>query len=279
MVAIVGASGVGKSTLLHVLGGLDALDGGSVRIGDADLAAMQPDELTAFRNRHVGFVFQFHHLLPEFTRARERRDADAHRAAARRRSATARARALLERVGLGERLRTSPGMLSGGEQQRVAIARALVMEPWLLLADEPTGDLDEHTAETLHDLLREMHRERGLTSIIATHNPAPRGRLRPRAAARRGRAAGSEVDGNRRTGVRDATVSCSEISTPIGPSAYHGTTRPVTFVCLTTRRFGMKRLLMLLVAALLAAAPAFAQDKADQAGQQDADGDRERSRP
>ena len=134
MVAIVGASGVGKSTLLHVLGGLDATDAGTVRIGDADLAAMRAEDLTKFRNTHVGFVFQFHHLLPEFT---------AHK----------------------------PGMLSGGEQQRVAIARALVMEPRVLLADEPTGDLDEHTAETLHDLLREMHRERGLTTIIATHNP------------------------------------------------------------------------------------------------------------
>ena len=170
MVAIVGASGVGKSTLLHVLGGLDAIDAGLVRIGDADLAAMRPDDLTKFRNAHVGFVFQFHHLLPEFTALENagmplriaRRPGDE-------RDRTA--RAMLERVGLGERLPHKPGMLSGGEQQRVAIARALVMEPSVLLADEPTGDLDEHTAETLHDLLREMHRERGLTSIIATHNP------------------------------------------------------------------------------------------------------------
>ena len=170
MVAIVGASGVGKSTLLHVLGGLDALDGGSIRIGDADLAAMRPDDLVAFRNRHVGFVFQFHHLLPEFS-AVENAGMPmriARRSAAEREQ---RAQGLLERVGLGERLSHKPGMLSGGEQQRVAIARALVMEPSVLLADEPTGDLDEHTAESLHDLLREMHRERGLTSIIATHNP------------------------------------------------------------------------------------------------------------
>jgi lipoprotein-releasing system ATP-binding protein len=170
MIAVVGASGVGKSTLLHVLGGLDQIDGGSIRIADQALASMTPDALTAFRNRHVGFVFQFHHLLPEFSalenagmpmrigrRAAEERDT--------------RATALLSRVGLGERLTHKPGMMSGGEQQRVAIARALVMDPLLLLADEPTGDLDEHTAETLHDLLREMHRERGLTSIIATHNP------------------------------------------------------------------------------------------------------------
>jgi lipoprotein-releasing system ATP-binding protein len=170
MVAIVGASGVGKSTLLHVLGGLDSVDAGLVRIGDADLAAMRPDDLTKFRNKHVGFIFQFHHLLPEFTALENagmplriaRRPGDER---------DGKARAMLERVGLGERMVHKPGMLSGGEQQRVAIARALVMEPALLLADEPTGDLDEHTAETLHDLLREMHREHGLTSIIATHNP------------------------------------------------------------------------------------------------------------
>jgi lipoprotein-releasing system ATP-binding protein len=170
MVAIVGASGVGKSTLLHVLGGLDAIDGGSIRIGDEDLAAMKADDLVAFRNRHVGFVFQFHHLLPEFSAIE---NAGMPMRIARRSAADRdeRAQGLLERVGLGERLTHRPGMLSGGEQQRVAIARALVMEPSVLLADEPTGDLDEHTAEALHDLLREMHRERGLTSIIATHNP------------------------------------------------------------------------------------------------------------
>jgi lipoprotein-releasing system ATP-binding protein len=170
MVAIVGASGVGKSTLLHVLGGLDSIDGGSIRIGDADVAAMRSDDLTAFRNRHVGFVFQFHHLLPEFTALE---NAGMPMRIARRPASErdTRAHAMLARVGLADRLTHNPGMLSGGEQQRVAIARALVMEPALLLADEPTGDLDEHTAETLHDLLREMHRERGLTSIIATHNP------------------------------------------------------------------------------------------------------------
>ena len=170
MVAIVGASGVGKSTLLHVLGGLDAIDGGTVRIGDTVVNALPDAEVVAFRNRHVGFVFQFHHLLPEFS-ALENAEMPmriARRPALERRT---RARQLLERVGLAERLEHKPGMLSGGEQQRVAIARALVMDPTLLLADEPTGDLDEHTADTLHELLKEMHRERGLTSIIATHNP------------------------------------------------------------------------------------------------------------
>ncbi len=170
MVAVVGASGVGKSTLLHVLGGLDPADAGTVRIGDTEMTSLPDVQLVAFRNRHVGFVFQFHHLLPEFTALE---NAEMPMRIARRPPAERRQRALelLERVGLSERLTHRPGMLSGGEQQRVAIARALVMFPSILLADEPTGDLDEHTAETLHELLRDMHRERGLTSLIATHNP------------------------------------------------------------------------------------------------------------
>jgi len=170
MVAIVGASGVGKSTLLHVLGALDGVDEGTVRIGDTELGGLPDAEVVAFRNRHVGFVFQFHHLLPEFTALE---NAEMPMRIARRPAAERQTRALdlLQRVGLGERTQHRPGMLSGGEQQRVAIARALIMRPTLLLADEPTGDLDEHTADTLHELLREMHRESGLTSIIATHNP------------------------------------------------------------------------------------------------------------
>ena len=169
MVAIVGASGVGKSTLLHVLGGLDSPDAGLVRIDRVELGALADKELVAFRNTHVGFVFQFHHLLPEFSALE---NAEMPMRIARKTAAECRGRAssLLERVGLADRLEHRPSMLSGGEQQRVAIARALVMHPTLLLADEPTGDLDEHTADTLHDLLREMHRERTLTSVIATHN-------------------------------------------------------------------------------------------------------------
>jgi len=170
MVAIVGASGVGKSTLLHVLGGLDSSDAGILRIGNTELGRLTDAELVAFRNRHVGFVFQFHHLLPEFT-ALENAEMPMRIARMPPRERTERASRLLERVGLAHRLEHRPGAMSGGEQQRVAIARALVMQPDLLLADEPTGDLDEHTADALHDLLREMHRERGLTSIIATHNP------------------------------------------------------------------------------------------------------------
>jgi lipoprotein-releasing system ATP-binding protein len=170
MVAIVGASGVGKSTLLHLLGGLDKSDSGSIRIGDANLSALRDGELVAFRNKHVGFVFQFHHLLPEFS-ALENAEMPMRIARAAPEERRGRAAGLLERVGLGDRVEHRPGMLSGGEQQRVALARALVMHPSLLLADEPTGNLDEHTAEHLHELLREMHREQGLTSVIATHNP------------------------------------------------------------------------------------------------------------
>lgn len=170
MVAIVGASGVGKSTLLHLLGGLDRPDSGCIEIAGTALSSMTDAALVAFRNRHVGFVFQFHHLLPEFD-ARENVEMPMRIARIPRGEARRRAEQLLARVGLAERLTHRPGMLSGGEQQRVAVARALVMRPTLLLADEPTGDLDERIAESLHALLREMHREFQLTSVIATHNP------------------------------------------------------------------------------------------------------------
>ena len=170
MLAVVGASGVGKSTLLHLLGGLDRADSGSIQVADSDITRMADEALVEFRNRNVGFVFQFHHLLPEFD-ASENIEMPMRIARLPVREARERARALLTRVGLGERLSHRPSMLSGGEQQRVAVARALVMKPALLLADEPTGDLDENTADSLHALLREMHAEHGLTSIIATHNP------------------------------------------------------------------------------------------------------------
>jgi lipoprotein-releasing system ATP-binding protein len=171
MLAIVGASGVGKSTLLHALGGLDRIDAGTIRIGETTITGLGDEALVPFRNRHVGFVFQFHHLLPEFS-AIENAEMPMRIARFAPEDARARAEALLRRVGLGERLTHRPSALSGGEQQRVAVARALVMRPAVLLADEPTGDLDEATAASLHALLREMHRDFGLTSVIATHNTA-----------------------------------------------------------------------------------------------------------
>ena len=156
--------------MLHLLGGLDRPDSGTVVVDGRDLGTLSDDALVGFRNARVGFVFQFHHLLPEFTALE---NAEMPMRIARRAPAQARAaaRGLLEAVGLGERLEHRPSMLSGGEQQRVAMARALVMQPALVLADEPTGDLDERTGDSLSALLRQMHRERGLTSVIATHNP------------------------------------------------------------------------------------------------------------
>ncbi len=170
MVAVVGASGVGKSTLLHVMGGLDRADAGNVDVAGQRVNTLSDAALVAFRNRHVGFVFQFHHLLPEFD-ALENVGMPMRIAGVPPAEMTRRSTEILARVGLAERLSHRPGMLSGGEQQRVAVARALVMRPTLLLADEPTGDLDERTAESLHALLRQMHAEHALTSIIATHNP------------------------------------------------------------------------------------------------------------
>jgi lipoprotein-releasing system ATP-binding protein len=169
MVAVVGASGVGKSTLLHLLGGLDRMDSGSVCVGEDDISKLSEADLVTFRNRQIGFVFQFHHLLPEFN-ALENAEMPLRIARVAPADARARATVVLQRLGLGDRLTHRPSMLSGGEQQRVAVARALVTEPTVLLADEPTGDLDEQTADGLHALLREMHRERQLSSVIATHN-------------------------------------------------------------------------------------------------------------
>ena len=169
MVAIVGASGVGKSTLLHVLGGLDQFEAGAVRIGDARIEQMSDDQRVAFRNAQVGFVFQFHHLLPEFS-ALENVEMPLFLAGVEAGERRSRAEQLLARVGLSARLTHRPGTLSGGEQQRVAVARALVARPALLLADEPTGNLDEATASDLHRLLRQIHAEDQLTSVIVTHN-------------------------------------------------------------------------------------------------------------
>lgn len=167
--AIMGPSGVGKSTLLHILGGLDRPTGGEVCYNSVDISRLAEGELADFRNRTVGFVFQFHHLLPEFTALE---NAMMPALIGRRSVGEARetARALLHRVGLSDRLHHRPGELSGGEQQRVAIARALMASPEVLLADEPTGNLDSKTGEAVFELLRELNRERSLTVILVTHN-------------------------------------------------------------------------------------------------------------
>jgi lipoprotein-releasing system ATP-binding protein len=171
MLAVVGASGVGKSTLLHVVGGLDAFDAGRVRVGESSIHDLDDAARVAFRLRHVGFVFQFHHLLPEFS-AQENVEMPLRIAGRPEPECRQRAAAMLARVGLAARADHRPGALSGGEQQRVAVARALVGRPSVLLADEPTGNLDEATAREVHLLLREMHAEYGLTSVVVTHNPA-----------------------------------------------------------------------------------------------------------
>ncbi len=170
-VAIVGASGVGKSTLLHVLGTLDRADAGALTIAGSDAFALPEPERCAFRNRTLGFVFQFHHLLPEFS-ALENVSMPLLLARKPVGEAQAAARKLLDEVGLRERTEHRPGTLSGGEQQRVAVARALAGSPRLLLADEPTGDLDAATGERLAGLLFELARSRGLTVVLATHNAA-----------------------------------------------------------------------------------------------------------
>jgi lipoprotein-releasing system ATP-binding protein len=170
MVAIVGASGAGKSTLLHVLGTLDLPTRGSIRFNGEEITRMSPARLAQFRNNEIGFVFQFHHLLPEFT-AIENVMMPALIQRIDRGEAEERAAAVLRSVGLGQRLTHRPAELSGGEQQRVALARAMVLRPSLLLADEPTGNLDRRTGEEIHDLFLELNRERGSTLLVVTHNP------------------------------------------------------------------------------------------------------------
>ena len=167
--AIVGASGIGKSTLLYALGGLDRPTGGQVLSEGRSVYDRSEDELAAWRNRSVGFVFQFHHLLGDFT-ALENAALPVRLAGFSRAEAEDRAEALLRRVGLGGRLDHRPGLLSGGEQQRVALARALVMEPRVLLADEPTGNLDAKSAAGVSALILELVAENHLAAVIVTHN-------------------------------------------------------------------------------------------------------------
>ena len=169
MVAVIGPSGAGKSTLLHLLGGLDRPSSGTVKVAEFDIFKLADVDLARFRNGEIGFIFQLYHLLPEFT-AVENTMMPLLIARTSRRAALEQAESMLNSIGLADRVTHRPGELSGGEQARVALARALVARPRLLLADEPTGDLDSKTSEGIHSLLKEVHRSQKLTSVIATHN-------------------------------------------------------------------------------------------------------------
>jgi lipoprotein-releasing system ATP-binding protein len=171
MVGIVGPSGAGKSTLLHCIGTLDVPTTGSIRIAGEEVTSLPPSRLADLRNRTIGFVFQFHHLLPEFN-ALENVLMPGMVQGRSRRELETRARALLEEVGLKDRALHRPGELSGGEQQRVALARALMLEPKLLLADEPTGNLDSATSVQIHDLFFGINQQRHTTIVVVTHNQA-----------------------------------------------------------------------------------------------------------
>jgi lipoprotein-releasing system ATP-binding protein len=169
VVSIVGASGAGKSTLMHIIGTLDEADKGQVVIDNKDLSNLRGKSLSEFRNKHIGFVFQFHQLLPEFT-AIENVLMPAWIAGEKESSADQRAKDLLKRMGLQERIHHKPSELSGGEQQRVAIARALINNPAIILADEPSGNLDSANAKQLHELFFELRNEMNQTFVIVTHN-------------------------------------------------------------------------------------------------------------
>ena len=169
LVSIVGASGAGKSTLLHIIGTLDKPDAGEVIMNDIRLSGLNEKELAHFRNKHIGFVFQFHHLLPEFT-ALENVCIPGFIAKTKESVVNNRAKELLDFLGLKDRLEHKPGQLSGGEQQRVAVARALINNPGVILADEPSGNLDTHNAKELHNLFFRLRTEMQQTFIIVTHN-------------------------------------------------------------------------------------------------------------
>ena len=169
IVSIVGKSGAGKSTLLHILGTLDGFDGGFLRINGTEVGGLSPKELAAFRNQHIGFVFQFHHLLPEFT-ALENVCIPGFIGKKNEKETRKRAKELLEYLGLGARMEHKPMEMSGGEQQRVAVARALINNPAVVFADEPTGNLDTSTSEELHKLIHELRKDFQQTFVIVTHN-------------------------------------------------------------------------------------------------------------
>ena len=172
VVAIVGSSGAGKSTLLHILGTLDSADSGSYLIGDKDVFSLNEKQLAKFRNEEIGFIFQFHHLLPEFT-ALENVCIPAFLSDKSKQNAEFRALELLDFLGLKDRINHKPAQLSGGEQQRVAVARALMNEPSIIMADEPSGNLDTKNSEDLHELFFKLRDSYGQTFIIVTHNESP----------------------------------------------------------------------------------------------------------
>lgn len=169
VISVVGASGAGKTTLLTILGTLDRADEGKLIINNTEISSLSSKQLSAFRNKNIGFVFQFHHLLPEFT-ALENVCIPAFIGNTSRKEAEARATELLERLGLADRKTHKPSELSGGEQQRVAVARALINKPAVVFADEPSGNLDSATSKQLHELFFELRKELGQTFVIVTHN-------------------------------------------------------------------------------------------------------------
>jgi lipoprotein-releasing system ATP-binding protein len=169
IVSIVGSSGAGKSTLLHILGTLDSADSGNIFINNQQVSLLKGRELAAFRNKHIGFVFQFHHLLPEFS-AIENVSIPGWIAGRKKKEVRADAIALLKRLGLADRMENKPQQLSGGEQQRVAVARALINQPLIVFADEPTGNLDSKNAKELHELFVSLRDDFKQTFLIVTHN-------------------------------------------------------------------------------------------------------------
>jgi lipoprotein-releasing system ATP-binding protein len=169
IVSIIGSSGAGKSTLLHILGTLDRPDSGSIWINNQEMSTLSPKKLSAFRNKHIGFIFQFHHLLPEFD-ALENVSIPGWIAGKNKLALKERAKFLLATLGLSDRIYHKPQELSGGEQQRVAVARALINEPSIVFADEPTGNLDSKNANELHQLFLKLNKETGTSFLIVTHN-------------------------------------------------------------------------------------------------------------
>lgn len=187
-IAVVGPSGIGKSTLLHILGALDRPEEGELLLNGQNLLTLDGTALARVRNESMGFVFQFHHLLSEFT-ALENVMMPARIRGIAVKKAEKSARELLERVGLGHRLHHKASQISGGEQQRTALARALIMEPSFLLADEPTGNLDAENSEKIHELLLEIHRERGCALVVVTHNTSLAQKMKRQITLRHGRIA------------------------------------------------------------------------------------------